>query len=76
MFDNSTDPVFYLHHVQLDRIWWLWQGLDSSRFSLYRSLHDDEPLSLQDELLVLGLGEERVVSDVIRTESFSLCYRY
>lgn len=22
------DPVFYLHHTQLDRVYWLWQNLD------------------------------------------------
>jgi tyrosinase len=27
--DNSPcDPGFWLHHGMIDRVWWIWQGLD------------------------------------------------
>lgn len=71
-----VDPVFYLHHVQLDRLWWIWQQADSSRLSLYRGLYDDSPLSLQETLRLMGLTENKQVADVMNTESATLCYRY
>ena len=27
----SLDPIFYLHHANLDRIWWNWQQMLPSR---------------------------------------------
>jgi tyrosinase len=26
------DPTFYLHHANIDRIWWNWQQLSPSHF--------------------------------------------
>ncbi|KAK3956402.1 hypothetical protein QBC32DRAFT_389685 [Pseudoneurospora amorphoporcata] len=28
VFLSSGDPAFYLHHGQIDRVWWIWQNLD------------------------------------------------
>ncbi|KAF4851876.1 Tyrosinase ustQ [Colletotrichum siamense] len=27
-FTATNDPVFLLHHAQVDRLWWLWQNRD------------------------------------------------
>lgn len=27
-FVSPGDPLFYLHHAQIDRVWWIWQQLD------------------------------------------------
>ena len=29
-FASSSDPAFYLHHAQVDRMWSIWQSLDPS----------------------------------------------
>ncbi|KAF2999498.1 hypothetical protein E8E13_008840 [Curvularia kusanoi] len=26
-FSSPNDPVFFMHHAMLDRVWWLWQAL-------------------------------------------------
>ncbi|KHE82481.1 Di-copper centre-containing protein, partial [Neurospora crassa] len=28
MYISPGDPVFWLHHGQIDRLWWIWQNLD------------------------------------------------
>ena len=27
VFSSPNDPVFWLHHAMLDRVWWIWQAL-------------------------------------------------
>lgn len=27
LYSSPVDPLFYLHHTMLDRVWWLWQAL-------------------------------------------------
>lgn len=27
LFSSPVDPVFWLHHAMLDRVWWIWQAL-------------------------------------------------
>ncbi len=31
VFASPSDPVFWLHHAQIDRIWTMWQGQDLDR---------------------------------------------
>lgn len=36
MYDQSAspgDPVFFLHHTNLDRLWWEWQSNDTARLT-------------------------------------------
>jgi tyrosinase len=28
---SPGDPMFYLHHTWLDKLWWNWQSLDLKR---------------------------------------------
>lgn len=28
LFTSPGDPLFYLHHGMIDRVWWIWQQLD------------------------------------------------
>lgn len=31
VFTSTNDPLFFLHHAGLDRVWAIWQELNSSR---------------------------------------------
>lgn len=30
LYTSPADPLFYLHHANLDRLWWSWQKLNLS----------------------------------------------
>lgn len=27
VFSSPNDPIFFLHHAMVDRVWWIWQSL-------------------------------------------------
>ncbi|KAF4637011.1 hypothetical protein G7Y89_g1074 [Cudoniella acicularis] len=79
-FTAPYDPVFFLHHAQLDRLWWLWQQkLPRERLLAYhgkRAHHSTEKAQLTDALRMFGLAEDKPVSQVMSTHSNLLCYSY
>ncbi|KAI1363131.1 hypothetical protein F5Y08DRAFT_310297 [Xylaria arbuscula] len=74
-----NDPIFWLHHVQLDRLWWQWQREAPQRRVNDYQQHESErqrPTSLQNVLQYSGLAERIEVGKVMDTENNILCYRY
>lgn len=76
----SVDPVFFLHHVNLDKIWAQWQRKDlQKRLSAYNgkaSNHSEEAAGLTDILDMGGLSRNVQVADVMDTEGGQFCYGY
>ncbi|KAL5343831.1 hypothetical protein BJX70DRAFT_393253 [Aspergillus crustosus] len=79
-----NDPVFYLHHAQVDRLWWSWQRVSPERSEQYngpaRNVEVVEA-RLDDVLDLGGLGLDLrfgkvTVRDVMNIEGGLLCYRY
>jgi len=77
--------LFYLHHTQIDRLWWIWQQKDPEKRTLdYSGLggswDSSEPptaaATLTDRMRVLGLGPDVVVRDAMSTVKGPLCYQY
>ncbi|KXS99614.1 hypothetical protein AC578_9898 [Pseudocercospora eumusae] len=79
-FLAPADPLFWLHHCQLDRVWWIWQRNQSQRQLAYSgpSFHatPDRNASLSDTLNFDGLMGDVAVVDVITTTAGMLCYEY
>ncbi|GKT43545.1 tyrosinase ustQ [Colletotrichum spaethianum] len=76
-FTAPNDPIFYLHHAQLDRVWWLWQMRDKkNRVHDYGGTGDRGNVSLTDTLPLAGLDKDVTVADIMDTERGELCYRY
>jgi tyrosinase len=83
-FTSINDPIFFVHHAGLDRIWALWQEMDERRLYSVGPPADKirEPVSLSmDSTLWLGaFGPDRKVSDVFDTLNRDgkgvLCYKY
>ncbi len=79
----SSDPIFFVHHAQIDRIWWHWQQLQpQQRLEDYfgpNNINEPDALfqaSLQDTLAMMGLDSDRAVASVMDTRSRLLCYQY
>jgi tyrosinase len=73
----SIDPLFYLHHSQLDRIWWLWQLRDKeNRIYNHDSMRANENVTLSDTIPLVRLDRDLTVADILDTEGGEMCYRY
>ncbi|OQD60729.1 hypothetical protein PENPOL_c021G06640 [Penicillium polonicum] len=76
----ANDPLFYVHHAQLDRLWWRWQQENSRvRLNEYEGKHmfnSTGNATIGDILLFGGFAENIPVSKVMDTQGGILCYRY
>jgi tyrosinase len=79
-FTAPYNPLFFLHHTQLDRLWWLWQQRKPeerlSAYSGHNHRHPIEMASLDDKIDMRGLAPNVRVRSVMDTEGDFLCYRY
>ncbi|KAI0014687.1 hypothetical protein F4780DRAFT_767260 [Xylariomycetidae sp. FL0641] len=78
---SPNDPLFFMHHSQVDRLWWQWQQVDpsarNSDFAGNRFMAPDEtPAALTDAMTYLGFVANITVAEVMTTENQVLCYRY
>ncbi|KAF4615860.1 hypothetical protein G7Y89_g15255 [Cudoniella acicularis] len=75
-----NDPVFYLHHTQLDRMWWMWQQRDPQQrvWQYGGSSKDNSAIeySLDDVFKFGGFAPDKKVLEIMSTESELFCYRY
>ncbi|KAK3348902.1 tyrosinase-like protein [Lasiosphaeria hispida] len=76
----ANDPLFFVHHAQLDRLWWKWQqDHPQTRLAEYRGFHmfnSTGEASLDDTLMFGGFTEDIAVRQAMNTEAGLLCYRY
>jgi tyrosinase len=75
-FVFKPDPVFFLHHAQLDRLWWMWQQKDRGRRLYVYHGSAEHPASPEDVLPYEPLSANITARDVLNTETSKLCYRY
>ncbi|KAL4874873.1 tyrosinase central domain protein [Aspergillus karnatakaensis] len=83
LFASPTDPVFYLHHAQVDRMWTTWQSYDPDNrtYALNgtQTLQNVPPspeLTLDDQLTFGPLGANRTTRELMDVTAGPLCYRY
>jgi tyrosinase len=82
-FVSPGDPVFFLHHAQIDRTWWIWQNQDlASRQNAIGgtiTLFDSPPSRdgvLTDWLDMTVVGQSNMIQNVMNTQGGPLCYIY
>ena len=71
--------MFFLHHTQVDRLWWLWQQkAPQTRTMEYNGLRLDyeTQVSLNDKMPMAGLAADAVVRDYMDVKGGTLCYKY
>lgn len=77
---HQIDPVFFLHHTNLDRLWWAWQQANPQKRLLEyvgKSSHDSlSKATIEDIIPMGGLAPDVKVSEIMGTESGLLCYKY
>lgn len=84
-FKGFADPVFYMHHANLDRVWWSWQSKNLSA----RLVDISGPINLLDYTntlggnvtldfpLSVGVNAKNVtIRDVMDIRGDVLCYEY
>jgi len=76
-YTGPYDPVFFLHHANLDRLWSKWQQKhDPTAYAGKASMYSSAPASVNDMLDVGGLLNGVPVSEVMSTTSGMFCYQY
>lgn len=77
---SPNEPLFFLHHGNVDRVWAKWQGRNDTRLADYTGFQDTSKYvaaSLDDAMPVLELSDvEPIVKDYMDTLSGPLCYTY
>lgn len=83
-FSSPNDPVFFMHHAMVDRVWWIWQALHLSQAKSVAgtiTLLNTPPsreTSLEDLVQTNWLGlEDRRIGELLGTlDGTPFCYIY
>ena len=80
---SPSDPLFFLHHGMVDRVWTIWQNLDIYRrqtvISGTSTLGNSPPspeMTLNDTLPFGFVAADVRFGDVMDTFGGPFCYRY
>jgi Common central domain of tyrosinase len=65
---STNDPLFFLHHAMVDKLWWRWQ----TQCSLFTNLYDGSNVSPNDDLVPFKTS----VSQTLSTTANGFCYTY
>ena len=76
----ATDPLFYLHHANLDRVWWLWQQMLPSRLYEVSGRSTVTPpfqnVTLDSKLEMENFEAWLTIRDVMDIHREPSCYTY
>jgi len=86
---SPNDPIFFLLHSQLDRLWAAWQAYSPhNKYAIGGGLTQDllnfdaypvgngVPVTLKTVIDLSNLGPNRTINDLIDTKGGVLCYEY
>ncbi|KAF2223082.1 monooxygenase [Elsinoe ampelina] len=81
---SPNDPLFFLHHTQIDCLWWLWQTEKPERFAEYAGIRTQDqfngvtpPAASKTDLMKMGgLAEDATVEEYLTSSKNGMCYGY
>ncbi|KAJ1344000.1 hypothetical protein BSLG_001480 [Batrachochytrium salamandrivorans] len=78
---SANDPIFFLHHTNIDRMWWIWQKSKPEHMRAYGGNRSpDSPAkyaTLKDHINMWGMGEDFRVEQVLDISGGGrFCYSY
>ena len=77
---SVNDPMFFLHHRNIDRLWAKWQIKYPDLALTYTGRANGVPVTVNDPLQFFGLQQDTIVNDVMFTRSRKMtsikCYKY
>ncbi|KAF8609047.1 Di-copper centre-containing protein [Ceratobasidium sp. AG-I] len=82
---SPNEPMFFLHHGNIDRLWWLWQEKNANNkwafaggsVRNFATLNGDAPwMSTLTSIPTAGMYPSVTVGDVLNTRGNTLCYVY
>ncbi|KAI5863449.1 monooxygenase [Durotheca rogersii] len=77
---SPNEPLFFLHHANVDRAWAKWQGRNATRLADYTGFRDNNKVisaSITDPMPILELVDtEPIVQDYMDIQAGPLCYTY
>ena len=75
-----VDPLFYMHHTNLDRIWWRWQEASPERLYDISGRNSSSPpygnVTLSYPLEMGDIGPTIPIRDVMDTRKAPSCFIY
>ncbi|KAF1816123.1 Di-copper centre-containing protein [Eremomyces bilateralis CBS 781.70] len=83
IFSSTADPYFFLHHAQLDRLWWIWQNLNrktrldaiAGTITMFNMPPSRD--AVLDDILDVGVdGPSMPIRSVMDTLAGPFCYIY
>jgi tyrosinase len=79
-YSSPGDPLFFLHHANIDRIWWMWQNMLPHRLYEISGRSTTQPpfhnVTLDYPLLMGTLGPNVPIRDVMDIWTTPNCYTY
>ncbi|EAQ84435.1 hypothetical protein CHGG_08449 [Chaetomium globosum CBS 148.51] len=83
VYASPSDPVFWLHHAQVDRVWTIWQGQDPAARTYQvwgtGTAANDPPsdnVTLDTSMDFGMIGDSRTIREVSSTVDGDYCYVY
>ncbi|KAK8081670.1 Tyrosinase-like protein [Apiospora saccharicola] len=82
-YNSPNEPLFWLHHGQVDRLWWIWQNQKPAERALAihgtRTMYNKPPsddATLEDVLQMDKSGADVVFKDTVSSVGGKYCYVY
>ncbi|PVU89461.1 hypothetical protein BB561_005350 [Smittium simulii] len=69
---SPNDFAFFLHHCNVDRVWWKWQNIKPENVKMYNYRPNQKAVSLSDTIA----GYDEKISDVMELGYGLVCYTY